>query len=114
MRAVSMVFQRVIADRPAISASRKPSSVSATGVLMDMPVMTIRSPVDKEHLHDAERTRRVATQHLAGADRGVVVEPESPADQRQVVARPDRLVELRSVDFYGAGVTRRGRRGDLR
>src|SRR5581483_6239608 len=112
-----IVFHRVIADRPASSAPRKPSSVSSSGVLIDMPVTTTWLAVDKVDLHESERAQRAAAPDLARAERGEVVHVDGAADQRQVVARHDRLLELRVLDAHRARVARtragvqRGRAG---
>src|SRR6185369_9146595 len=73
MPVVSTPFQRETADRPASSPARYPSRVSPRGVLMAMPVMTIRSALDKVNLHDSKSTDDSIAQNLPGADCSEVI-----------------------------------------
>src|ERR1051326_7924687 len=73
MREVSIFFQCETAERPASNASRKPSSVSPSGVLIDIPVIAMRSFFDKINLHYAECTNGVIPHDLTGTDRLEVV-----------------------------------------
>src|SRR5262249_48220143 len=50
-----------------------PSSVSPRGVLIDIPVIAIRSVLDKVHLHDTECADGVTFNDLSEACCGVVV-----------------------------------------
>src|SRR5262249_9078941 len=70
---VSMLFHFEIAERPASKPSRNPSSVSPRGVLIDIPVIAIRSVLDKVHLHDTECADGVTFNDLSEACCGVVV-----------------------------------------
>src|SRR5262245_3004676 len=103
MRFVSMAFQVDRADRPASNASRKPSSVSPSGVLTAIPVMTMRLVADKVDLHHGECAYRRAFQDLAGAYRGVVVRANEFGDDFQLVAGKNlgekhRLMNLQDAD----------------
>src|SRR2546421_2067799 len=69
MREVSIFFQCETADRPASNPSRKPSSVSPRAVLIDIPVIAMRSFFDKINLHYAECTNGVIPHDLTGTDR---------------------------------------------
>src|SRR5688500_8420297 len=98
MREVSSCFQFVSADLPASKPSRNPSSVSPSGVLMDMPVMTIRRViglacwvllVDKVDLHDGEAGDLVASHELARADRRVVVAFHDLGEDVERIPRTD-------------------------
>src|SRR5688572_16876529 len=80
MRPTSNAFHCDTADRPASRASRKPSSVSPSGVLMAIPVTAMRLSLDKEDLHDAEGADPLASEHLARADRAVVIRADDSGD----------------------------------
>src|SRR5215813_8671158 len=68
-----MLFHCETAERPASNPSRYPSSVSPRGVLIDIPVMAIRSVLDKIHLQDTEYADGVPFHYLSDAGCGVVV-----------------------------------------
>src|SRR5262249_35938871 len=99
MREVSIAFHLDSAERPARSPARKPSSVSPSGVLIAIPVMTIRLFIDKVDLHDGERADRLTLHQLASADRREIVGPHKPGDHSQFVARRDLRQEERMMDF---------------
>src|SRR5579883_1094142 len=108
MRDESSVFQRVIAERPARSPSRKPPRVSPRGVLIDIPVIATRRSVGKVHLRDGERADRLALQDLT-RDRGRELVPVDDAGEDMKGVAALQLPEEAGVaDGYGAEVARDG------
>src|SRR5215469_13304056 len=63
-----MCFQFETAERPASNASRKPSRVSPRGVLIDIPVTTMRSVLNKKNLQHSKGANRVIPCDLTGTD----------------------------------------------
>src|SRR6185436_17887617 len=100
------------AERPASNPSRYPPSVSPRGVLIDIPVMAIRSVVDKIHLHDAENADGVTFHYLSDAGRGVVVLGVNGRGDDQFVARPDLRTKRRFADPNQAKIRRLGISGN--
>src|SRR5438552_18123073 len=91
MREVSKPFQQVMADLPASSAVRKPSSVSLSGVLIAMPVTAMRrgvlvSVVGKVRLHRRERAYVGPATDLADQRSGVGVVLQHLGEHCQPVA----------------------------
>src|SRR5437667_1637305 len=70
---VSIFFQCETAERPASNPSNKPSRVSPRGVLIDIPVMAMRSFFNKVNLHHSECTNGVILRDLTGTDCLIVV-----------------------------------------
>src|SRR5262245_49776252 len=95
---VSMLFHFETADRPASNPSRNASSVSPRGVLIDIPVIAIRSVLDKIHLHDAEYADGVTFRHLSDASCFVVVLLVNGRSYIKLVAGSDLRMKCRVVD----------------
>src|SRR6266436_3736707 len=108
MRDVSIAFQRDTADRPASNPSRKPPSVSPSGVLIDMPVTAIRSAIDKAHLHDPKRADTIVPEDLPRADRAQIVCHDERRGDVESIPRADLGEKGRMMN---AGSAKLGRRG---
>src|SRR5688500_4985788 len=79
-----------MAERPAINASLKPSSVSPIAVFTLMPVTTIRLCID-EDLGDREGRQGVAAPGLTGRDHRVILmcDPRAQGDRLAGTQRRD-------------------------
>src|SRR5262249_49767201 len=95
---VSILVHFERAERPASNPSRNPSSVSPRGVLIDIPVIAIRSVLDKVHLHDTEHTDGFIFHDLSDARCGVVVLLINGRSDVELVARSDLRMKRRIVD----------------
>src|SRR5262249_51933154 len=95
---VSMLFHFETADRPASNPSRNASSVSPRGVLIDIPVIAIRSVLDKIHLHDAEYTHGVIFHDLSEARCFVFVLVVDGRNDINLVAGSDLRMKCRILD----------------
>src|SRR6188508_594014 len=103
-----------MADRPANSAARKPSRVSPSGVLTDIPVITIRRSLDTVELHRRHRGDAAGAAHLSSHHRGGAVVFENSSAQCHFLSwengsRKDRVVNLDRANRSGALVTTRAK-----
>src|SRR5580692_7503762 len=103
-----MPFHFEMADFPASRPSRKPSSVSAIGVLTDIPVTMMRSGFDKVDLHNGEGADRIAAHNLSGAHPGIFVAFDDLRQDCQVVPRLDLGQEYRVMNLKDTNLARAG------
>src|SRR5207253_2664976 len=86
---VSIFFQCETAERPASNPSKKPSSVSPRGVLIDIPVIAMRSFFNKVNLHHSECTNGVILRDLTRTDCFIVVPLECGYCYIELLIRAD-------------------------
>src|SRR4051812_29216736 len=89
MRAVSIDFQAVIAERPAYSASTTASALSPSGVLIAMPVMKIGSGTEKIYLDPCDRTNAAVDHELGEPSAAKIVDGEHARDDANLGAGAD-------------------------
>src|SRR5215831_14232457 len=90
-----------MADLPARRPFRKPSRLSPSGVLMDIPVMTMRSGLDKINLHDRIGANRVSLDKLTGTQSGVIVGLDDLCQNSECIPRPNRHQKNGVMDLEG-------------
>src|SRR5262249_7331936 len=74
---------------------------SPSGVLIDIPVMAIRSVFDKVNLHHSECTDGFVPNYLTGTDRGVVVLTHNRSNHIEALLRSDFGEKRRMMNPHG-------------
>src|SRR5262249_46897762 len=95
-----------MADLPARRPFRKPSRVSPSGVLMDIPVMTMRSGLNKINLHYRVGVNRSFLDKLTGTQSGVIVGLDDLCQNSELVRWPNRRQKNGVMDLEGMRLTR--------
>src|SRR5207253_7030623 len=103
---VSIFFQCETAERPASNPSKKPSSVSPRGVLIDIPVIAMRSFFNKVNLHHSECTNGVILRDLTRTRSRVVVQLECGCCYIEFFSGADLVQKCRMMNAHEANILR--------